>query len=207
LAQNFRPPKKNQPPDIESPEDVDLKELFEDAMSDVQRLRFKRTAPRRPFEQERLRKTDTEGEAGQLLSEFVRGEADFEWRFHPGHQEGGAERANPSLMKKLRRGGYAIQAEIDLHGYTQEEALIALERFIKDCSNRRLQCVRVIHGKGKGSVSSEGILKKRVPDWLSMKRIARYVVAFSSARPADGGIGATYVLLRRRPLKRSAIKR
>jgi DNA-nicking Smr family endonuclease len=80
---------------------------------------------------------------------------------------------------------------------TQVEAHNALEGFLVRCSQRNLRCVRVVHGKGNNSRNSEGILKKRVPQWLATRRLGRYVIAYTSAPPTDGGIGATYVLLRK----------
>ncbi|MFQ5635715.1 MAG: Smr/MutS family protein [Gammaproteobacteria bacterium] len=95
-------------------------------------------------------------------------------------------------LRKLRRGQFAIQEEIDLHGMTGDEARLALRDFIRECRDRRLVCVRVIHGKGLGSGPRGPVLKAGVNRWLS-----RWdeVAAFCSARPRHGGTGAIYVLL------------
>jgi DNA-nicking Smr family endonuclease len=97
-------------------------------------------------------------------------------------------------MRQLRRGKYALQAEIDLHGLTAAEAQAELQVFIKDSFARRLTCVRVVHGKGLGSGARGPVLKAGVNRWLSQWQ---EVIAFCSAQRVDGGTGAVYVLLRR----------
>jgi DNA-nicking Smr family endonuclease len=179
--------------------DVDADEgaVFREAMEGVRRLKSKTTVPRPNGSRNvRLEGPNSDSEI-RLLLDFLSGRADFEWSFHPGYQEGGAEFRNRPLLRKLRRGAYSIQAELDLHGMTQVEAHAALESFLVRCSKRNLRCVRVVHGKGNNSRRGEGILKKRVPQWLATRRLGRYVIAYTSAPPTDGGIGATYVLLRK----------
>ena len=96
-------------------------------------------------------------------------------------------------MRQLRRGKYARQAEIDLHGLTAAEAQAELHAFIKDCCARGLKCVRVVHGKGLGSGARGPVLKIGVNRWLTRWQ---EVAAFCSAQQVDGGTGAVYVLLR-----------
>ncbi len=98
------------------------------------------------------------------------------------------------VMRQLRRGKHALQAEIDLHGLTATEARTELHSFIQGCYSRGLKCVRVVHGKGLGSGAKGPVLKIGVNRWLSQWQ---EVVAFCSAQPSDGGTGAVYVLLRR----------
>ena len=95
-------------------------------------------------------------------------------------------------MRKLRRGQFALEAEIDLHGMRRHAADAALRQFLNDCVHRGLHCVRVIHGKGLRSGPGGPVLKLVVHHWL---RKVDNVAAFASARPADGGTGAVYVLL------------
>ena len=97
-----------------------------------------------------------------------------------------------SVLQKLRRGDYRIEAELDLHGCTGREAHTQLIAFIAHVRARGLRCVRVIHGKGMRSGPRGPVLKQTVNTLL---RRADCVLAFSSARARDGGTGATLALL------------
>ena len=99
------------------------------------------------------------------------------------------------VLRRLRRGHFPVQAELDLHGHTRPEAREALRAFIDDSRTRDHRCVRVIHGKGLRSRHRGPVLKQLVDRWL---RQLDEVLAFASARPVDGGTGAVYVLLRSR---------
>lgn len=180
-----------------SSEDQPEERLFEDAMADVRRLDKKSTVPRRNGPPKNLRESDAVAEGQILLREFLEGRSEFEWSFHPGYQEGGSEQSNRRLLRKLRNGGYSVQAELDLHGLSQAEAHQCLDEFLHRCGRRNLRCVRVIHGKGNNSHNHEGVLKQRIPMWLAARRLSRLIIAYTSAPPNDGGIGATYILLRK----------
>jgi DNA-nicking Smr family endonuclease len=97
------------------------------------------------------------------------------------------------VVRKLRRGGWTIQAQIDLHGLRRDEAREQLAAFLREAVARGLRCVRVVHGKGLGSAGREPVLKPRVHSWLVQKK---EVIAFVQARAAEGGSGALLVLLR-----------
>lgn len=97
-----------------------------------------------------------------------------------------------SLLRKLRRGQYRVQAEIDLHGLTVAEAKGILREFLADALHRQYRCVRIIHGKGLRSGHRGPVLKGAVS---SVLRRVGAVVAYVSARQVDGGTGAVYVLL------------
>lgn len=96
------------------------------------------------------------------------------------------------VVRKLRRGHWALQGQIDLHGLRRDQAREALGQFIQDSARRGLRCVRVVHGKGNGSPGREPVLKSRVRRWLVQKS---EVLAFVQARASDGGSGALMVLL------------
>jgi DNA-nicking Smr family endonuclease len=96
------------------------------------------------------------------------------------------------ILRKLRRGHWAIQDELDLHGLTVEEARGLMAEFLHQCVRRGLRCVRVIHGKGLGSKNREPVLKRRVAVWLMQRD---EILAYCQARRADGGSGAVVVLL------------
>jgi DNA-nicking Smr family endonuclease len=99
----------------------------------------------------------------------------------------------PLTLRKLRRGHWVIQAELDLHGMTRDIARACLADFLNQCRKRGLRCVRIIHGKGLGSRNREPVLKRKVASWLMQRD---EVLAFCQARPADGGSGAAIVLLK-----------
>jgi len=96
------------------------------------------------------------------------------------------------VTRKLRRGDWSIQRQLDLHGLRRDDAREALSQFIRMAQQQGIRCVRVIHGKGLGSPGKAPVLKGRVQSWLAQKR---EVLAFVQARPADGGAGALLVLL------------
>ncbi len=96
-------------------------------------------------------------------------------------------------MRRLRRGSYPVEDELDLHGMTQAGAHGVLGEFIDASRAQGKICVRIIHGKGLRSGGRGAVLKAAVNDWL---RHRHEVIAFTSARPLDGGAGALYVLLR-----------
>jgi DNA-nicking Smr family endonuclease len=96
------------------------------------------------------------------------------------------------VTRKLRKGGWSIQGQVDLHGLRREDARAALVDFIKDAARMGWRCVRVVHGKGLGSPGKTPVLKGKVQSWLIQKQ---EVLAFVQARPAHGGAGALVVLL------------
>jgi DNA-nicking Smr family endonuclease len=96
-------------------------------------------------------------------------------------------------LRKLRRGHWVIQAELDLHGFTVAEARGLLSEFLNLCARRRLRCVRIVHGKGLRSKNREPVLKQKVGRWLMQRD---EILAFCQARPVDGGGGAALVLLK-----------
>ena len=98
----------------------------------------------------------------------------------------------PDVTRKLRRGDWTIQRQIDLHGMRRDEARERLSIFIREAKQQGIRCVRVVHGKGLGSPGKTPVLKSRVHSWLVQKQ---EVLAFVQAKPADGGAGALVVLL------------
>jgi DNA-nicking Smr family endonuclease len=99
-----------------------------------------------------------------------------------------------TTLKKLRKGQIAIEAELDLHGYTVAEARVELTKFVHFSLGSGLRCVSIIHGRGKSGSGAPPILKQKVNHWLRQRD---EVLAFCSAINRDGGTGAIYLLLRR----------
>ena len=104
-----------------------------------------------------------------------------------------ADGVQDAVMRKLRRGQYRIETELDLHGLNREQAGLAVIQFLTHCQGRSMRCVRIIHGKGNSSPNSAPVLKSHVASWLRQRND---VIAYCSARPTDGGTGAVYVLLK-----------
>jgi DNA-nicking Smr family endonuclease len=98
-----------------------------------------------------------------------------------------------AALRKLRRGGWVIKGELDLHGHTGDEARVALAAFLNRCMIEDRRCVRIIHGKGHGSKNRLPVLKNKVRHWLMQRED---VLAFCQARTVDGGAGAVIVLLK-----------
>ena len=99
----------------------------------------------------------------------------------------------PDVVTKLRRGHWAIQSQIDLHGLRRDEARDALSAHIRESLRRGHRCVRVVHGKGHGSPGRQPVLKAKVQRWLGQ---SAEVVAFAQASGPQGGAGALIVLLK-----------
>jgi DNA-nicking Smr family endonuclease len=164
--------------------------LFRQMMADARPLKHSPRAavPRRVAAKARFRRDDEREVLRESLahdaqtSEVMSGEG---LRFH-----------RPSVgrrtFRKLARGGFSVQSELDLHGLSAVEAGVALRDFVNDCCLRHITCVRIIHGKGRGSGARGPILKRKVDS--SLRRWDQ-VLAYVSARQVDGGTGAVYVLL------------
>jgi DNA-nicking Smr family endonuclease len=99
----------------------------------------------------------------------------------------------PDVLRKLRGGCWVTQDQLDLHGLRTDQARQALSQFVRDSMKRGMRCVRIIHGKGLGSLGKKPVLKNKVRNWLVQKD---EVLAFCQARAADGGSGALMVLLK-----------
>jgi DNA-nicking Smr family endonuclease len=97
------------------------------------------------------------------------------------------------VARKLRRGEWTIQSEIDLHGLRSDDAREALATFLREAMRQGMRCVRVVHGKGLGSPGKTPVLKGKVHSWLVQKN---EVLAFVQARGDEGGAGAVVVLLK-----------
>jgi DNA-nicking Smr family endonuclease len=136
-------------------------------------------------------------EAIDELRALVRGDVPFDLADTDEYIEGRVSGLDPGVARKLRRGEYAVQGHVDLHGLTREEAKQAVDRFLRGARQAGKRCVLVVHGRGTHSRDQVPVLKEALRTWLATARFARHVLAFATARPQDGGGGALYVLLRR----------
>ncbi len=118
------------------------------------------------------------------------------------YMEGKKECVSHETLRRLRDGKFSVKATLNLRRLTAEEALLALEEFFKKAIELGYSCVLVIHGRGLSSPNGEPVLKPLFRNWLERGPYRRHVLAYASARPCDGGPGATYVLLSQRPVKK-----
>ena len=96
------------------------------------------------------------------------------------------------VLRKLRRGHWVVEDELDLHGMNRQVAAVSVAEFLRQCRRRGRLCVRIVHGKGLGSRQREPVLKRLLRKWL----LREEVLAFSQAPAAQGGSGAVLVLLK-----------
>lgn len=176
-----------QPP----PDTSDDQDLFRDAVGDVRPIehepvviqqRRPAPVPRKTWEDERSAVMEALWDSDDPAEEETGEELLF--------LRAGVQRRQ---LLRLRRGDFSIQAQLDLHGHTVPQAREALALFLKVSQRDGARCVRVIHGKGNGSLHRLPVLKTKVARWLQQWDA---VLAYCSARPRDGGSGAVYVLLK-----------
>lgn len=174
-------PKK---PDID-PADIDLFRQMVGEVRPVKQGYADTAAPKPP-----ARAKQQEADDKQVLTDMLSD--------HHEHLETGDELSyhqigiQKTVLRKLRRGQYRIEAEVDLHGYNSEQARQALLEFLAHAQNQGYRCIRIIHGKGISQAKGP-VIKPLVNSWLRQKSS---VLAFCSARPQDGGTGAVYALLK-----------
>ena len=193
--------------EIELSPEVEEK-LFKEAMEGVKPMSKNKYVGRR-FKIELLegRGTKEDDEALEKLTNLVRYGTGFHVSDTPEYIEGTGYNVPPSVAKRLHRGDFSIQAHVDLHGLRVGDAQETFEEFLNWAVTTGKRGVLIVHGRGLSS-RAEPILKNKVKEWLTRGPWRKWVVAYSSARKCDGGAGATYILLRQRPVsKRSKIRR
>lgn len=147
------------------------------------------------------RQNKEDAEALKKLTDLVKHGKGFDISETPEYVEGTGYHVHSSVARRLHQGDYSIQAHIDLHGLGVDDAKEIFEEFLKWAVTNGKRGVLVTHGRGLSS-PSEPVLKKKVVDWLTRGSWRKWVIAYSSARPCDGGAGATYILLRQRPVSK-----
>jgi len=182
---------KKRPP----PPPADDGDLFANLFGDVTRMpdhaRVVHPRPRlRPIPEQRIR--DEQAALADSLSDHITWDIGTETGEELVYLRKGL---SPQTLKKLRRGHWVIQDELDLHGLTSLEARALLAEFLNACRRHDARCVRIVHGKGLRSKNREPVLKTKVANWLIQRD---EVLAFCQARQVDGGGGAVIVLLKAR---------
>ena len=167
--------------------------LFRDSVGEVQPLKSEpraQPAVPRPLPIARQRMADEEAALQESLSDEFSIETLLETDDSLSYARSGV---GPDVLRKLRSGAWVTQDQLDLHGLRTDQAREAVGQFIRHSVRRGMRCVRIIHGKGLGSLNKKPVLKNKVRNWLVQKE---EVIAFCQARAADGGSGALMVLLR-----------
>ncbi len=167
--------------------------LFRELMGDVRSIKRDVRAPnykKKPEARARFRREEEK----TVLKESLETDIDETEASSGGAMQFQRATIGTRTMRKLKRGAFTMQGEIDLHGMTVPEAKANLRVFISDSLEKGYTCVRIIHGKGLGSGNRGPILKTKVNVWL---RRWDQVLAFVSAKQIDGGTGALYVLLKK----------
>jgi DNA-nicking Smr family endonuclease len=189
------------------PDPINEKDLFLEAMADVEPIhRGDRLEPAVMAPVPIDHKYNSESETLQQLNNLVESGEGFVVANTPEYIEGTGYHIHPEITRRLHRGDFSIQSHIDLHGLGVEDARDAFENFLKDAVTTGKRAVLVVHGRGLSS-TNRPVLKTKVIEWLTRGPWRKWVIAFSSARSCDGGAGASYVLLRQRPLTRRQRKR
>ena len=177
--------------------------IFQEAMADVKKISKSNYAVpsqatnKHPNSRKNL--LYDEHESIVQLKELIKNGTGFIVSLTPEYVEGTANKVSPEVARRLHHGYFSIQAHIDLHGLGANDAHQAFDRFLNKSVMADKRAVLIIHGRGLSS-PHEPILKTKVYKWLTAAPWHKWVIAFSSARLCDGGAGATYVLLRPKPL-------
>jgi DNA-nicking Smr family endonuclease len=135
-------------------------------------------------------------EAVAHLFDLVSGAVEMDITFTDEYIEGSVHGFSRKLMQKLKNGQFPVQDYVDLHGLTKPEAETRVRDFLIQSHRLGRRCVLVVHGRGLNSENHIPVLKEQLPLWLGRGPVRKIVLAFSTAKPYDGGTGAIYVLLR-----------
>ena len=175
------------------------KQMFEAAMADVERLPHNICSD---IESQKIivsaPETTDESEALLQLEELVKSGKGFVVADTAEYIEGTGYNVSHAVAKRLHSGEFAVQGHIDLHGQSVESARNLFDQFFKESIAVGKRMILIIHGRGLSS-PADPVLKTKVIQWLTSGPWRKWVMAYASARLCDGGAGATYVLLRRRP--------
>jgi DNA-nicking Smr family endonuclease len=170
-------------------------ELFANAMKEVREIReFRRIPARRHKASSGPVKSSGADDTLVILKEIVNGRRAVNLSDTQEYVEWINQDFRNFNLKRLHEGRFSVQDYLDLHGLNVEEAENAVGSFLRDCMIKGYRCIKIIHGRGLRSPNGP-VLKTALVKWLS-GRYRKKIIAFSSARQCDGGLGALYVLLR-----------
>jgi DNA-nicking Smr family endonuclease len=196
-------PRRSRPPEA----DGDEAALFESEVADVRRLEHAAHVPGISY-RPAVSLSEREREVLRELDLVLSGDGPFELAESEEYIEGRMPGVDPRVVRRLHKGEFTVQADVDLHGRDAESAHRLVSRLVADAHAKGLRCVRVVHGRGLRSPNGVPVLKASLPRWLSRGPTRHLVLAWATAPRHDGGAGATYVLLRRergRPSARDSV--
>ncbi len=184
---------------------TDETSLFTQAMDGVMPLPNDLVVPEPPDQSAVVRQVrDTmkrqDQEVVDTLRALVTGKSRFDITCTGEYLEGHVISLDPRVLRQLKSGEFTIQAHLDLHGLVKEVARTTLNNFVQNSHAMGFRSLLIIHGRGLKSDTGP-VLKEGVVRWLTTGTLSHLVLAFCSARPCDGGTGAMYVLLKKRPVK------
>lgn len=195
------PPKQSKLPPAEARPDTGCEDAqaFRQAMAGVQPLQPRPEAQpgQKPYPPDETASAREEREVMRELSRLVEKTGPLPAHLSGEAIEGVAAGVDRLLLERLRRGDFSVQAHLDLHGMTRAQARLEVEKFLDSSIMQGRRCVLIIHGRGLGSLDGVPVLKNALQAWLSRSTLRKRILAFTSARPCDGGAGAIYVLLRK----------
>lgn len=170
-------------------------EIFREAMKDVQENKEFRKIPYNSPAVIKISSPQSEDDI-EVLRKIVHGKKRIPLSDTGEYIEWTRPGARKDLAKRLHRGDFSVQDYIDLHGLTLTEAEESLTEFFKEALLKQYSCVKVIHGRGLKSPHGP-VLKEALTKWLQGP-FRKWVLAYATAKDCDGGLGATYVLLKLR---------
>jgi DNA-nicking Smr family endonuclease len=185
------------PPSFES--EAAQAALFQAAMQGVTPLRAKsalsRPEPKPASEWQTPGPDQDDLMVMTALTDLVSGRIEFDLTYTDEYVEGHVKKFPPSTMDRLRQGIIPYQDHLDLHGLTLSQAEDAIYDFISKSLSLGRRCLLLIHGRGHRSPDGVPVIKRNLESLLLHRRVKRHILAFTTARPIDGGLGASYIYL------------
>ncbi len=198
-----RPPTSKPPPPPPAPSkkrsvEDDEAAMFLEAVGGVAPVKVKpqRVDPTAP-PPKTIERAGEEAESLTRLAELIAPDDVFEVDEDGERVEGHVRGFDARVLKRLKAGEFPVDASVDLHGLKKDEAQKAVEHLVQRSRVAGHRCVVIVTGRGLHSEAAAPVLKPEVPGWLSRGRTSKQVLAFCSAPPQHGGVGAIVVLLRR----------
>jgi DNA-nicking Smr family endonuclease len=185
-------PKKTAETKVDTKSD---EEIFQDAMSNVREIKeYRKLQAKKPPKVKRI--SIQKDNSLDLLQQIIDGRKKITLSDTAEYIEWAHPCTRKDVARKLHGGNFSVQDYIDLHGMNLIEAKEALRLFLNDAAKKRLFCVKVIHGRGLRSPRGP-VIKEAMVKWLHTS-FSKWILAYSTAKDCDGGLGATYIILKSR---------